>query len=123
MKSEVPNSRFIQAVKGIHEEGLETQRDQAVFDVKEQILKTYQDDRKQYFIEEAKTKRGGMEGTPHRGLEAFIQTELNFELAASILDYTQYLIVLDSKKKQLEQDARQRGISQPKLLRSELDLL
>jgi hypothetical protein len=111
MKSEVPNSRFIQAVKGIHEEGLETQRDQAVFDVKEQILKTYQDDHKQYFLEEAKTKRGGMESAPHKGLEAFIQTELNFELAASILDYTQYLIVLDSKKKQLEQDARQRGIS------------
>lgn len=44
-------------------------------------------------------------------------------MAESILDYTQYLIILDKKKKQLEHDARQRGIQQPKLLRSELDLL
>ena len=102
---------------------MESQRDQVAFDVKEQIMQTYQADRKQYFVEEAKTKRGGNEGTPHRAFEAFIQTELNYLLAESILDYTRYLIELDSKKKQLEHDAKQRGIAQPKLLKSELDQL
>jgi len=53
----------------------------------------------------------------------FLQTDLNFELAESILDYTRYLNSIDKKKKQLEQDAKQRGIPQPKILRSELDLL
>lgn len=60
---------------------------------------------------------------PHKGLEMFLQTDLNFELAESILDYTRYLNSIDKKKKQLEQDAKQRGIPQPKILRSELDLL
>jgi hypothetical protein len=44
-------------------------------------------------------------------------------MAESILDYVKYLIVLDKKKRQLEHDAKQRGIEQPKLLRSETDLL
>lgn len=37
-------------------------------------------------------------GQPHRDLEAFIVTELNYELAESILDYVRYLIELDRKK-------------------------
>ena len=48
---------------------------------------------------------------------------LNFELAESIFDYVRFLVGLDKKKKQLESDAKARGIQQPKLLRSELELL
>lgn len=48
---------------------------------------------------------------------------MSFQLAESILDYTSYLIILDSKKRQLETDARCRGIQQPRLLRSETELL
>ena len=71
-----------------------------------------------------KATRTVTDGTPHRALEAFIQSELCAELAEAILDYTTYLILLDRKKKQLEADAKSRGIkSVPKLLKSELDLL
>jgi len=64
------------------------------------LIRTYQSDRKSYFLEDsAKSKRNDDFGTPHRGLEAFIPNELNFELAESILDYTRYLIMLDKKKR------------------------
>jgi hypothetical protein len=92
--------------------------------VRKELIDTYKTDRKQYYLEESvKSKRGEESGTPHRGLETFIETELNFSIAESILDYTRYLISLEKKKMQLEHDAKIRGITQPKLLRSELDLL
>jgi hypothetical protein len=52
---------------------------QSAFDVREELIKTYQNDRKSYFLEEnVKSKRNEDAGTPHRGLEAFIPTDLNF---------------------------------------------
>ena len=45
------------------------------------------------------------------------------ELCESILDYCKFLIKLDKKKLQLEQDAKLRGIPPPKVLRSETDKL
>ena len=39
------------------------------------------------------------------------------------MDYCKYLIKLDGKKKQLEEDAKLRGIPPPKVLRSETDKL
>lgn len=91
------------------------------FDCRAEILKTYETDRKQYYLEskDGKTKDGM--GKQHPGLLAFLTQDLNFELAESIFEYVRYLIVLDKKKKQLEQDAKARGIQQPKLLRSELE--
>lgn len=44
-------------------------------------------------------------------------------MCESILDYCKYLLKLDYKKKQLEQDAKLRGIPTPKVLRSETDKL
>jgi hypothetical protein len=50
-----------------------------MFDVRKEIIETYKTDRKSYYLDDsAKTKRGEDSGTPHRGLEAFIETELNF---------------------------------------------
>lgn len=49
-------------------------------------------------------------GTQHKGLLIFLTTDLNFQIAESILDYTKFLIELDKKKRQLEHDAKQRGI-------------
>ena len=45
------------------------------------------------------------------------------ELCEAILDYCKFLIKLDKKKTQLEQDAKLRGIPPPKVLRSETDKL
>ena len=58
-----------------------------------------------------------------RGFEQFVQTRLCIELCESILDYCKYLIKLDKKKQQLEQDAKLRRIPPPKVLRSETDKL
>ena len=44
-------------------------------------------------------------------------------MCEAILDYCKYLIKLDGKKKQLEEDAKLRGIPPPKVLRSESDKL
>lgn len=93
------------------------------FDCRAEILKTYETDRKQYYLESKDGKSKDGMGKQHPGLLAFLTQDLNFELAESIFDYTRYLIVLDRKKKQLEHDAKARGIQQPKLLRSELEML
>ena len=95
-------------------------------DVRQEILSHYENNRQEYFLEEnlRKASRIVTEGTPHKALEAFIQSELCAELAEAILDYTAWLILLDRKKKQLESDAKSRGIkSVPRLLKSELDQL
>ena len=67
------------------------------------------------------THKGGKE-LP-RGLEHFANSKLCISLCESILDYCKYLIKLDKKKKQLEEDAKLRGIPPPKVLRSEFDKL
>ena len=86
--------------------------DKNIFDVRKELIETYKADRKSYYLDDSvKTKRGEESGTPHRGLEAFIEMNLNFEIAESILDYTRYLIILDKKKWQLEHDAKVRGIA------------
>ena len=58
-----------------------------------------------------------------RGFEQFVSTPLCTDLCESILDYCKYLIKLDKKKRQLEQDARLRKIPAPQVLRSEKDKL
>ena len=58
-----------------------------------------------------------------RGFEYFVGTPLCRDLCESILDYIKYLIKLDQKKRQLEQDAKLRNIPPPKVLRSETDKL
>ena len=85
------------------------------FNVREVIIGTYRNEKKDYLLPDTRQ--------PHKGLEMFLQTDLNFELAESILEYTRYLNEIDKKKRQLEADAKQRGIPQPKILRSELELL
>ena len=62
-------------------------------------------------------------GVLPRGFEAFVNMPLCVKMAESILDYCKFLIKLDTKKKQLEQDAKLRGIPPPKVLRSETDKL
>lgn len=58
-----------------------------------------------------------------RGFEHFVTTPLCQHLCESILEYCKYLLKLDFKKKQLEKDAKLRGIAPPKVLRSETDKL
>ncbi|MFM7850365.1 MAG: hypothetical protein ACKO96_00255, partial [Flammeovirgaceae bacterium] len=65
------------------------------FDVREAIIGTYKHDKeKDYLLPDT--------NQPHKGLEMFLQSDLNFELAESILDYTRYLNSIDKKKRQLE---------------------
>ena len=68
--------------------------DSTNFDVREAIIGTYKNDNKEYL--QPVTRQ------PHKGLEMFLQSDLNFELAESILDYTRYLNSIDKKKRQLE---------------------
>ena len=70
---------------------------------------------------ELMTHKGGKD-LP-RGFEHFVHSALCLELCESILDYCKYLVKLDGKKKQLEEDAKLRGIPPPKVLRSETDKL
>ena len=58
-----------------------------------------------------------------RGFEHFVNQPLCHQLCESILDYCKYLIKLDKKKVQLEEDAKLRKIPAPKVLRSETDKL
>ena len=58
-----------------------------------------------------------------KGFEQFTSTPLCRDMCESILDYCKYLIKLDGKKQQLEEDAKLRGIPPPKVLRSEFDKL
>ena len=68
--------------------------DSTNFDVREAIIGTYKNDNKEYLLPDTRQ--------PHKGLEMFLQSDLNFELAESILDYTRYLNSIDKKKRQLE---------------------
>ena len=61
------------------------------FNVREVVIGTYRNEKKDYLLPDTRQ--------PHRGLELFLQTELNFELAESILDYTRYLNEIDKKKR------------------------
>ena len=58
-----------------------------------------------------------------KGFEGFVNSALCKELCDAVLDYCKYLMKLDKKKKQLETDAKLRGIPTPKVLRSETDKL
>lgn len=60
-------------------------------------------------------------GVLPKGLEQFVESSLFIELGQSILDYTQYLIQLEDKKRRLEADALKRNIPVPKILKSEID--
>ena len=62
-------------------------------------------------------------GNLPRGFENFVTTPLCLELCESILDYIQYLLKLDKKKKHLESDAMLRGVPLPQVLRCETDKL
>ena len=50
-------------------------------------------------------------------------SDLCYEFCETILDYCKYLLKLDKKKKELEEDARKRRIPAPKILKSETDKL
>jgi len=66
MKSEVPSSRFIQAVKSVpsDEKNFGGTASMFDFDVKAEILRTYEMDRKQYYLEDsAKGRKGDEAGT------------------------------------------------------------
>ena len=58
-----------------------------------------------------------------KGFEKFVSSPLCKELVESILDYCKYLLKLDKKRKQLEEDAKLRGIIAPRVLKSETDKL
>ena len=57
------------------------------------------------------------------GFEEFVHSDLCYEFCETILDYCKYLLKLDKKKKELEEDARKRRIPAPKILKSETDKL
>jgi hypothetical protein len=58
-----------------------------------------------------------------RGFEEFVNSDLCFEFAESIFDYCMYLIKVEDKKRQLEEDARIKRIPAPVMLHSEHDRL
>lgn len=58
-----------------------------------------------------------------RGFERFVKSDLCVEFVDSIYDYCAYLIKIEDKKAQLEEEARERRIPAPKMLQSETDRL
>ena len=58
-----------------------------------------------------------------RGFEEFVNSDLCAEFAESIFDYCMYLIKVEDKKRQLEEDARIKRIPAPVMLQSEHDRL
>lgn len=66
-------------------------------------------------------RKGGKEIPAN--FEAFVYSDLCYEFCEAILDYCKYLLKLEKKKQELEEDARKRRIPPPKILKSETDKL
>jgi len=66
-------------------------------------------------------RKGGRE-IPHK-FEEFVYGELCYQFCEAILDYCKYLLKLDKKRLELEEDAKKRRIPAPKILKSETDKL
>jgi len=67
------------------------------------------------------SRKNGRE-TPY-GFEDFVYSDLCHQFLQAIHDYCKYLLKLQKKKSELEEDAKKRRIPAPKILRSETDKL